>query len=297
MTTDQVLTTGSTVVLGTQMVLPLLLGIPGLRALIATPARKRAQAAAAATAAAPPQTAAAPSVAPLRCPSCDAPVPLAASDFACPFCHAAIHPPEAYQRLLALRVQSRQELARAERLWRFSRISCSWPFVWLLRIGIIVWTLAVLFAVAVKSDEWPRLVLWLPVIMMIVQGFIGLAAASSLRDARKLLPTVPAHAAFLVAPGAGSCPECGAPVHFDEGRLATTCGYCGADAYRAALAEAARSDAQTTESSSRKQLRAAVADVRSRRDELTSFFGFLAFAELFYIGVLLLMAVGDFIFG
>ena len=177
MTTDELLTTGSNAVLIAQVVLPLVLGVPALRTIATSPARKRDEAAAAAT----PSAAAAPSVAPLRCPSCDAPVPLAASDFACPFCHAAIHPPEAYQRLLTLRVQSRQELLRAERVWRFARISTSAAIVWLLRIGLIVWSLAVLFAIGVQSEAWPRLALWLPLIMMVLQREVPARVAAPFR--------------------------------------------------------------------------------------------------------------------
>jgi Zn finger protein HypA/HybF involved in hydrogenase expression len=296
MTTDEILTTGSSVVLVVQMIAPLALGALPLVHLARSSARARAEEKDVATPA-PSATPTPAAVAPLRCPSCDAPVPLTAADFPCPFCHAAIHPPEAYQRLLALRGQARQELARAERLWRFSRISSSLLVVWLCRIALVAWSLAVLFAIAVKSEEWPRLVLWLPAIVMIVQGFVGLAEISALRDMRKMLPPVPARAAFAVAAGNGDCPECGAPVHFDAERLATTCGYCGADAYRAALAEAARTEAQATEARSRKQLREAVADVRSRREELGTFFSFLAFAELFYAVFLAIAAVYDLLFG
>ena len=294
MTTDELLATGSTAVLVTQIVLPLVLGVPALRTMAASPARKRDEAAAAA---ATPSAAAAPSVAPLRCPSCDAPVPLAASDFACPFCDAAIHPPEAYQRLLTLRLQSRQELMRAERVWRFARISTSAAVVWLLRIALIAWSLAVLLAIGVQSDTWPRLALWLPLIMMVLQLLIGVASTSAMRDERALLPPLPTRATFSIAAGVGSCPECGAPVHFDAGRLSTTCGYCGADAYRAALAEAARADAQADETRARKSLRDAVAEVRSGRDQFAAVFGFLALGDLFYIVVLLLTAAADYVFG
>ena len=86
-------------------------------------------------------------------------------------------------------------------------------------------------------------------------------------------------------------------MHFDEGRLATTCGYCGSDAYRAALAEAARSDAAASESSSRKQLRAAVAEIRSSRHEIGGYFLFVGFADVFYMVVFAVMSLGDYVFG
>ena len=107
----------------------------------------------------------------------------------------------------------------------------------------------------------------------------------------------PERAALRLPAGNGDCPECGAPVHFDEERLATTCGYCGADAYRAALAGAARADAQASEQRSRKSLREAVADVRSRRVELAGLVALMAFAELFYAVFFLLGSGWDYLMG
>jgi uncharacterized Zn finger protein (UPF0148 family) len=280
----------------TQLVAPLVLGIPAL-VRMGKKDDKRAAAEKGDAKDAAPNAAHAPAVAPLHCPSCGAPVPLEAAAFACPFCHAAINPPEDYQRLLALRARSKQELARAERLWRFSRVLTSRPVVWLFRVGVIVWALLVLFASAALSQDWPGMVILFAIVMVTLEVIVGLAFAGAVNDMRKMLPRLPAHAAMHIGAGNGTCPECGAPVRFDDGRLATTCGYCGADAYRAALAEAARADAQDEERRSRKSLREAVTDVRARREDFVVFFGFLAFAELFYAAVFLLMAGWDFIFG
>ena len=288
--TEETLTAIGHVVLGAQLVVPLALGIPAWRAKTVNwrSAKKSDDETAA--------PAAAPKIEPLHCPACGASVPLLDTAFDCPFCKAAIRPPEEYVRTFELRRKTIDELHRAERLWRASRITTAWPVVWLFRLLVLGWSGLVVVAAFGMADIWPRPALWLAGLLACVQILVGLALASGFRESRKDLPPLP-DARFFHAPADnGTCPDCGAPVRFADDRMAATCGYCGADAYRAGIAFAARADAQAHKQQTRTSLREAVHDVRARRSELVGYFGFMAVAELFYGALLLVAAIYNFLF-
>lgn len=288
--TDETLFTIANVVLGAQLVAPLAIGIPALRSKTVNwrTAKKSDE-----KAATPEVT---PRIEPLHCQACGGAVPLLDTAFDCPFCKAAIRPPEEYLRIFELRRKATDELHRAERLWRASRITTSWPVVWLFRLLVLGWAGAVIVSAVILSDVWPKPVAWLAGLLACVQILVGLAMASGFRESRKELPPLP-DAKFFHAPAEnGTCPDCGAPVRFADDRMAATCAYCGADAYRAGVAEAARADAAIHADRTRKSLREAVHDVRARRSEIIGYFGFLAVAELFYGVLMVLFAIYDVLF-
>lgn len=286
MVDDDQLRLAAAVVIGAQLGVPPLFGWLAFRGRKQVQSRERARTAS--EAAAPRQA-----VAPVRCGSCGAAVALEPAAFPCPFCGAVVEPPADLAAEIALAAQTDRELARAERLWRLSRWSCSRPVTWLSRIGGIVWTLLVLAAAAGLSESWPGLLLGMTCILAIVALFPAFGWASALDDARRALPALPERSAMRAPAEAGSCQECGAPIRFAADRFAASCGYCRATNYRAALLHAARDQAAADEGRARKSLLDAVASLDERKRDLLMWFGFMLIAEGFYAAFFGFMWVSD----
>jgi Zn finger protein HypA/HybF involved in hydrogenase expression len=228
-------------------------------------------------------TPALPALAPLRCPSCKAPVPLLAKQFACPHCAATVVPPDDYVGALAARSKSDTLLARAERMWRRSRIVCARPTTFLMTILSIAWTVVVIMS-SYKAFDYgvPGPILGLPILMAVVQCLLGFFLISVIGDGRKELPPVPARAELRVPALEGTCTGCSGPFVFDKDRLASTCRYCGAENFRAALAHKAHVHEARGETTASASMMEQIKAHDARRHEMLSFFAFIGIAEVFY---------------
>ena len=287
----------ASIIVAAHLVVPILAGAP-----VAFSSRRREQLTTAGRQAARSRlaeaAATAPRLVPLTCLQCSAPVAFEGAVFSCPHCGADVRPPPEYVQTLTARAETQAELARAERSWRWSRITSARPFTALLYLCIVVWMLLVLGAAAGSSDsDWPHMVLFLAVILALVQTLVGFAGVSVLAAARTTLPALPTAQAFQCPSEHGVCRSCGGPIVIGEGRLAGMCGYCGADNYRASLVAAARRDAENTQSQAHTSLLEAVHELESRRADILAYVAFMAIAEVFYAVVLGLAALWDTVMG
>jgi len=283
MNDETILSIADAVVLA-ELVLPLVLGGPfllseRLQARL-TPARRRATKAARSTEI--DDASRTPRLVPLVCPSCRAPVALQADAFPCSHCGAEVRPPPEYVAALTDREGALHELARAERIWRWSRWTSSRPLLILLRIAIVAWLVAVCFSALVLGETWPGPILALAGILAVLFLIVGLSFVSALADERAKLPPLPKSKAFHCAAETGDCNTCGAPIQFSENRLATLCPYCRGESYRAALAHIERRDATAERAAASQSLVDAVDALDARRSDVLLFVVFLAFAEVFY---------------
>ena len=64
------------------------------------------------------------------------------------------------------------------------------------------------------------------------------------------------------------CRACGAPVEYRAGQLVTSCGYCGSETYRVALARRARQVAEAERAQAGLSLYDAMRSIAERRDKL-----------------------------
>jgi predicted RNA-binding Zn-ribbon protein involved in translation (DUF1610 family) len=285
----------ATVLIVVQVAFPLAVGGPLLPSWM-RPARlhRNATRASAAASGAPPG----PRLAALVCTVCSAPVPLLAASFPCPHCGAQVSPPDDYVRAIAARGAFDEELARAERIWRWSRWSTARPTLIVARTAIVVWGLFVFASIIAVSDRgWPKSVLFVAGILIAVELIMGFAFASMLDGVRRQMPPLPAASAFRCKAEITSCTSCGAPMRFAEDRVACPCLYCGADCYRAGAASIARQDAEDARGKASASLLDAV---RARDERFSDFQGyvvFLAIAEVFYTVFFGLVWIYSLIFG
>lgn len=224
-----------------------------------------------------------PTLAPLRCPSCKAPVPLLAKQFPCPHCAAPVVPPADYVNALVSRSKSDALLKRAERMWRRSRIVCARPTTFLMTLFTLAWT-GLVIASSVQAFHYglPELLVALPCIIAVVQCFLGFFLISVIGDGRKSLPRLPTRAELRVPAAQGTCTGCGGPFMFEKDRLASTCRYCGAENFRAALAQKARVHEANSEFIANLSMVAQIKEHDARRHETLGFFVIIGVAEVFY---------------
>lgn len=241
-----------------------------------------------------PEKALAPALAPLRCTQCQAPVPLLARAFPCPHCRAPVEPRGEYVRALAAKLRADDMLARAERMWRRSRIVCSRPVTWSMGLSLLAWTAGIIAAcVHLREVGAPGFALVLPGLVVVAQLFFGFGYISGVGDGRKELPPVPPRTAFAIDAAQAACAGCHAPLVFGAGRLASTCGYCLAESYRAALAQRAEGhearEAITAESALMDQIKAH----QAHRFETFGALALVGVAVLFYGAIAVVGAVGS----
>jgi hypothetical protein len=206
-----------------------------------------------------------------------------------------VRPPDEYVRALEARGEADRELARAERVWRWSRWTAARPVTILLRTAILLWGLVVLGAAAVCFDrDWPpRLVTFLAILLVIVQTMIGFAGASILDEDRKALPPVPHRSELHAGAETTTCRSCGGPIGFDAGRFAAACAYCGSDNYRASLAVAASALADRDRDVAYGSLLDAVRSIQERRSNVLGYIMLVAVSEVFYAVFLGIVAIVD----
>ncbi|HSN28427.1 MAG TPA: hypothetical protein VLT45_19210 [Kofleriaceae bacterium] len=230
---------------------------------------------------------------PLQCPHCSAPVPLHREPFPCPSCGETVTPPNEYVQMLDSRAKAMATLARAERRWRWSRVTSSWPFAGAVLLASIAWF--VLVVIAVFEAGWgrgPDIVLLITAAFMSGAGVVG---AYALLDAGDKLPPLPARD-FMHAPAAAAiCRHCSAPIKFAEDQLALICPYCGGDNYRETLARAEELDAATRAYAATRSLLDADDDLKERRDWVFSIIATGAVVELLYGTFVLYGYVSDWV--
>lgn len=224
-----------------------------------------------------------PTLAPLSCPSCKAPVPLLAKRFPCPHCAANVEPPADYINALASRSKSDASLARAERMWRRSRIVCARPMTFLFTLLLLAWTVAVIVS-SYKAFDYgvPGPALALPILIAVVQCFLGFFLISVIGDGRKDLPPLPARGELRVPAALATCAGCAGPFEFEKNRLASTCRYCGAENFRAALAQKVRVHEAKGEGDANVSMMEQIKTHEARRHEMIGFFVIIGSAEVFY---------------
>ena len=238
-------------------------------------------------------TLAGPARAALVCTACQAPVPLLASSFACPFCGSPTTAPPEYAGALAAAAQAGQHLARAERAWRWSRVWTSLLFVWSGRLAVVAWLVVVVGAAVELIDAWPKALLALACIIAVAQTFFGLALFAAMRDLRRAIPPLPARAELTAPPESGQCAGCMSPVAFAADRFSLVCGYCTAVQYRRALAHAAHAGAQGAEVAAERSLLDGLRALEMKRFELAGAVAITGIAVVFYAVIFGLSVVAE----
>lgn len=213
-----------------------------------------------------------PPLAKIDCAECGACVPLKLEGMRCPHCKTPTRPPEDYVATLKARAKGAALLVEALAAWRRATLFSSTPvrvFFW--AIGF-VW-LAVIVAGALSDvgrslfDGHPLLFISALVSAAGLPVF-SVSYASYLGDVRKRLPIIPTIGAEVASAAVVDCRSCGAPVEFDAGQLVTSCGYCGGETYRVALARRARQVAEKERTEASLSLYRAMREVAERRDRL-----------------------------
>jgi LSD1 subclass zinc finger protein len=203
-----------------------------------------------------------PAVAPLRCPSCSAPLPLGAGDVAtCAFCNAQVPLPEAYRKLRDAESGDREDRATAEALYQKlgtpSRALDAWVTFTALAGGAVlsvaVAILSICAALIFLAGFGLELFLhWIAPLVGIdlidrlgggtayVVFAIGMVAlvlfpmwlSGYLRTSGEIRKTLQASLAARAPERPGfpsTCRACGAALDVPPGALGVRCAYCRAD--------------------------------------------------------------------
>ncbi|HTJ42879.1 MAG TPA: hypothetical protein VL463_12335 [Kofleriaceae bacterium] len=207
--------------------------------------------------------AATPTAAPLRCPSCGAPVPLADGDVAtCVFCKAEVPLPQELRALRDADQQGRADRAEAEALYRSlgkppSTILRAWVGAAELFAGALAGLLMLLFwlssATIVLSGLLLELVLhWIAplvridlidrfgggttyagfVVAVVMLGLFPKWLVGYLDQSAKIRVSLQANLAARPPERVGfpsTCRECGAALAVPPGALGVRCAFCGSD--------------------------------------------------------------------
>jgi len=196
-----------------------------------------------------------------------------------------VTPPAAYAGALAAAAETERTLARAERVWLWSRVWTSLPVVWLGRLLLVGWLVVVVAAAVVCWGTWLSALVPCAVTVALVQCILGAALFSSLRELRAQIPPLPARAELEAPAELGSCAGCGSPFEFAANRMSAVCGYCTAVQYRRALAQDAMNDAVQAARGARCSLLDGIRALDTKRFELAGVTVLTGIAVVFY-GVL-----------
>ena len=233
----------------------------------------------------------------LCCTKCKAPLPLLAESFPCHYCGTPTTPPPEYVGGIVAARRAGEDLARAETVWRWSRLWSGAPFVWAGRLFVVAWLVVVIVAAVALAEVFPVGVLALAVLVAIVQVFFGLAVFSALRSMRAELPPLPPRAAMHVPPEIATCMGCGSPLAFAADRFSSVCGYCTAVQYRLALAHAAHDEAKGREAAAAHSLLDGMRALATKRFEMAGAVVLTGVAVVFYAVVLVVWGVGRAVVG
>jgi uncharacterized Zn finger protein (UPF0148 family) len=204
-----------------------------------------------------------PSVAPLHCPNCNAPVPLGTGDTAtCAACGASVPLPEQYRALRDADRQNSTDRAEAEHLYKTlgkppSTLLQLWVTVFVLGAGAIGGVIYVLVAIGGVCILFAAVLLELvlhglagPLGIDLIDRFGGGTAYAGFAAAVLVLGVLPAWlASYLQSSGdlrlklqanlaarppqqpgfPSTCRQCGAALDVAPGQLGVRCAYCGSD--------------------------------------------------------------------
>ena len=204
-----------------------------------------------------------PSIAPLRCPTCSAPVPLGDGDTAtCGGCGTSVALPEQYRALRDADRQDRADRAEAEHLYKKlgkppSKLLETWVTVFVLGAGafgavvyafiaiggVFILIAALLLELLLHAFAGPLGIDFIDrfgggttyagfAVCVIVLGVLPAWLASYLRSSGDLRLKLQANLAAKPPERPGfpsTCRECGAALDIAPGKLGVRCPYCGSD--------------------------------------------------------------------
>ncbi len=206
-----------------------------------------------------------PRLAPLKCRSCGAPVPVDAPGQQCPSCATPFEVPEDYRETFRLRAIMTENLQRAVRMWRRARILNSPPVAWFFLLLGPVWLVGTYIGLVVGDSST------LMGVSMIVGGWtFGVSLfcyGLYLLAERVKVPAIP-RSVSADAEEPARCTQCGGAVIFPRGILAMACQFCGSDLYRARLARIERRRAARDEHAASASAHDAIVTLYDMRDTL-----------------------------
>ncbi len=187
-------------------------------------------------------------LAPLQCQQCAAPVPVSITKNECPSCGAAAEVPEDYRETLKLRQQAAEQLQKAERIWkRASFYTQEWLFFSLFGVAVI-WLAVSLIGFFGDYVMVKPVTLFVSTLLGTITFPLAFYSTSDyLATASNLLPKLPQVGRRIAEAEETSCKTCAAPARFEAHHLVASCGYCGSELYREALARRARKAAAEDE--------------------------------------------------
>ncbi len=231
-----------------------------------------------------------PRLAPLKCDNCGGGIPLKLENMHCPYCGTPARTPDDYKETLTARAEAAAALQRAVAQWRRASFFTATPVRWFFWAIGFAW-LAVTGVGA--FNEFGRSLFsghgfWFISALLGAVGlpFFSLSYASYLEDVRKRLPVIPEIGKNVGTAEVADCFSCGATIAYEAGQLVTSCGYCGGEIYRVALARRTREAATEEKERASLSLYTAMVEVAQRREELLVNLLFTPF----YLPVLLYMA-------
>ncbi|MCU0448741.1 MAG: hypothetical protein MUC97_02700 [Bernardetiaceae bacterium] len=245
-----------------------------------------------------------PRLQPLNCPQCGGGLALAQTAMRCTSCGTDQPVPAAYGQLFTTRRQLLVELQAAERFWHQAQfwvlrpvqwgLWAAWAWLWLwagLALTADAWQTAEQQAQEATFARWlgdhpvvTEALTWGGGLAFLVWLFaLPLAAGLWQPQLRKALPTTDQPSQPLPAE-ATNCPQCGGGIEYAPEALATLCGYCGTETFRAKLVWQAQNQVNQARQAARFSLRTAMAAYREKWADLRFNLYFLTW--LFTLGFL-----------
>lgn|GEM_PF-3077456 len=190
-----------------------------------------------------------PTLEPLTCLSCGGPLPLNEGEMTCPSCGTKAKAPASYFDVAAVRDELREKIRQAAAYLRRAKLLTSgWMRAALGLSAVWVGAAAVAILVLGSSDNFEPF-------QSMIRWQAGFEAVTIFGVATTLFWVVALAFTFLIwsprirrnipkidlgenigKAEAGRCPQCGGGISYEPDDLATVCGYCGVEIYRARLA-------------------------------------------------------------
>ncbi len=219
-----------------------------------------------------------PHLAPLKCDTCGAGVPLKAENMKCPRCDTSIPVPEDYAKTIKLREKAAEQLQKAVRAWRRANIFLAFPIRWFLFliappllvvviIGCFTNIGNSLFAIKTSSSFLAMFALLGGVSFAIALWAYSFYLTAQYYD----LPIIPDIGEKVGEAEIANCHLCGGGIAYAAGDLVASCGYCGGETYRVKVTNRALLSAAEEEEKVTVSLYDAMAALVERRQ-----FGFKA---------------------
>jgi len=232
-----------------------------------------------------------PHLAPLKCDSCGAGVPLKVDSEECPSCHSHFQIPKDYVKTIKLRTEATEKLKEAISAWRRARIYTSFP------VRITFWFIA-LFYLSATLFGFYGLITFSGSGWKILGGIFGTLNGISLACA------IGAYAVFIGGnnkrlPVIGkkigngektNCHLCGGAIEYHAGDLVTACGYCGCETYRVALTRKASLIATKEKEDVEVSIYDSMCEISKRREEMLEYAG-VSVIVVYYVTIKIIFEV------